>query len=120
MYLYASLQVACSLQPISLAEADIFSRTSDYPVISSYVRSISEKHSAILHLYLEIILKAVDAQPGIFSFLKDFMKSLKELFSNNKMGNSILHDNWLFLVLSSKKITIRCFLGSAYISKLFL
>ncbi|VDK85675.1 unnamed protein product [Litomosoides sigmodontis] len=66
LYLYASLQVACSLQPISLLEADIFSRASDYPVISNYLHSIGKDHPEILHFFLEIVLKAIEAQPGNF------------------------------------------------------
>ncbi|VDM08398.1 unnamed protein product [Wuchereria bancrofti] len=64
LYLYANLQVACLLQPVSLTEADIFPRTSHYPVISRYLVSISEDHVEILHLFLEIILKANEAQPA--------------------------------------------------------
>ncbi|VIO98641.1 Uncharacterized protein BM_BM3047 [Brugia malayi] len=64
LYLYANLQVACLLQPVSLIEADIFPRTSHYPVISRYLVSISEDHVEILHLFLEIVLKANEAQPA--------------------------------------------------------
>ncbi|MCP9264700.1 hypothetical protein DINM_022843 [Dirofilaria immitis] len=40
-YLYANLQVACSLQPLSLAEADVFSRTSDYPIAAWLERHLN-------------------------------------------------------------------------------
>uniref|UniRef100_A0A915PHK3 ARM repeat superfamily protein n=1 Tax=Setaria digitata TaxID=48799 RepID=A0A915PHK3_9BILA len=66
LYLYANLQITCSLQPLSLAEADIFWRVSDYPVISSYLISMNKQHPKILHLLLQIVLKAIEAEPASF------------------------------------------------------
>ncbi|EFO27762.2 hypothetical protein LOAG_00726 [Loa loa] len=66
LYLYANLQVACSLRPVSLAETDVFSGTSDYPVINSYLLSFSGEHLEILHRFLEIVLKAIETQPDNF------------------------------------------------------
>ncbi|VDO32504.1 unnamed protein product, partial [Onchocerca flexuosa] len=81
LYLYANLQVACSLQPLSLTESDVFSRTSDYPVISRYLLSISEEHRGILNLFLEVVLKAIEAQPA------NFLIEMACLFLHNGSGN---------------------------------
>ncbi|KAL3985719.1 Proteasome stabiliser family protein [Acanthocheilonema viteae] len=96
LYLYANLQVACSLQPISLTEADIFSRTSDYPVINNYLFSITEEHPENLHFLLEIVLKAVEAQPA------NFLIEIACLFLYSGIGN-LDHNYQTTIVLSLER-----------------
>uniref|UniRef100_A0A158Q7N0 Non-specific serine/threonine protein kinase n=1 Tax=Elaeophora elaphi TaxID=1147741 RepID=A0A158Q7N0_9BILA len=95
LYLYASLQVTCSLQPISLTETDILSKTSDYPVISNYLLSISRERSEVLHLFLEIVLKAIEAQPA------NFLIEIACLFLYN--GNGDFDHNYRIAISSSLK-----------------
>ncbi|KAM3717041.1 Proteasome adapter and scaffold protein [Dirofilaria immitis] len=113
-YLYANLQVACSLQPLSLAEADVFSRTSDYPVISKYLLQISEKQPEILRLFLEIVLKAIEIQPA------NFLIEMACLFLHN--GSSGLNHNYRAIIAawlerhlnSNSRITVCAKLSQLY------
>ncbi|CAG9538848.1 unnamed protein product [Cercopithifilaria johnstoni] len=114
VYLYASLQVACSLQPISLIEVDIFSKTSDYPVIYNYLYSISEEHPEILHLFLEIVLKTIEARPA------NFLIDVACLFLHSRRGD-LGHNHYTTIVSSlerylnsSSRITVCAKLSQLY------
>ncbi|VDN40204.1 unnamed protein product [Gongylonema pulchrum] len=60
IFSYANLQVACSLQPVSLADANLESNAADYPLINAY---LNKQQPETTRFFLEIVIKAIDSRP---------------------------------------------------------
>lgn len=66
LYLYTNVQVACSLDPVSLTEANVVSSTADYPTINAFL--VNSQSPATVHRFLETVMKAIESQPGTPKF----------------------------------------------------